>query len=86
MEAGAVARGADGGAAVSNFPKTRAEAEAYRYDKWVGNPGGTRYNAGRCAAEVPDGTGWHRCQCQRKPGKGPDGLYCKQHAKMIGAR
>ena len=66
------------------WPKTRAEAEAYRYNKWGGNPGGTAYRSSRCAYEVREGgLGWHWYQCSRKPGKGPDGLYCGQHAKMV---
>lgn len=66
-----------------NPPKTKAEAEAYRYTVWGGNPDGYRYRPLRCAFEV------HRnpigCQCERRNGYGPDGLYCAQHAKKIKA-
>jgi len=64
-------------------PRTRAEAEAYRYNQWAGNPGGLAYCPTRCAYEVHERGGWHWYQCPRKPGKGPDGLYCGQHAKMV---
>ena len=37
----------------------------------------------RCIAKVPDDTGWHSYQCQRKRGHGPDGKYCWQHAKRF---
>jgi len=65
------------------YPKTRAQAEAYRYHKWAGNPRGWAYSHLRCAAEITDGSGFSWYQCSRKPGKGPDGLYCGQHAKMV---
>lgn len=69
------------GAKMIGWPKTRAQAEAYRYNMWAGNPKGWDFDPERCAAEVSDGTGWHWVQCSRRPGKGPDGLYCGQHAK-----
>lgn len=50
------------------------------YDKWAGSLG-IPEDPKRCVAEVPDGTGWHRYQCRRKRGYGPNGEYCKQHAK-----
>lgn len=37
----------------------------------------------RCVAEVEDSTGWHLFQCSRKRGYGPNGEYCKQHAKIL---
>lgn len=58
-------------------PKTRAEAEKTRY--------GTHhhpraYDPARCAESVRDQGRWPPYhQCERKPGYGPDGLYCKQH-------
>lgn len=60
---------------------TKNEAEAYRYNKWAGNPKGTAHKTGFCAEEVPDKVTWGTYQCSRKNGYGPDGLYCKQHAK-----
>jgi len=64
-------------------PKTRAEAEAYRYNEWAGNPGGSAYRLTRCAYEVYPHVLSHGRQCLHKPGKGPDGLYCGQHAKKV---
>lgn len=44
-----------------------------------GSPKGTPYNETRCAATVSDkGISPLTHQCYRKPGKGPDGLYCGQ--------
>ena len=37
----------------------------------------------RCIARVPYEGGWHFHQCTRKRGYGPDGKYCKQHAKRF---
>jgi hypothetical protein len=65
-------------------PTTKEEAAKCRYRNWAGNPGGDRYNPTQCAEEVPDGGRsvlFH--QCYRKPGYGPDELYCKQHAKLF---
>jgi len=65
-------------------PKTQAEADARVYNKWAGHPQGTRYDSKRCAYEVWDqGRGCMSWQCSRKRGHGPDGLYCKTHAKMV---
>src|SRR3990167_669081 len=55
---------------------------AYLYNRWGGNPGGRAFNPMRCAMEVFRGIGWQH-QCSHKPGKGPGGLYCGQHAKMV---
>lgn len=62
-------------------PKTKEEAEAYRYGGWSGNPRGHAYAPARCAKEV-----WHGMrarQCSKRNGKGPDGLYCGTHAKRF---
>lgn len=64
-----------------NPPKTRAEAEARRYGQWAGNPNGYRFKPSRCACEVS--SKYLLVQCSRKPGHGPDELYCKQHAKKV---
>jgi hypothetical protein len=48
------------------------------YDKWAGNPKGTPEDPARCVVAV-----WafgHAKQCQRKRGKGRDGLLCGTHA------
>jgi hypothetical protein len=64
-----------------NPPKTREEAEKYRYNIWGGNPKGSRFNKTKCAYELMDN--WLLRQCRRNSGYGPDGLYCKQHAKEV---
>lgn len=54
-----------------------------RYGRWAGNPKGVPENTEKCAANI-----WidmRSFQCDRKRGFGPNGLYCKQHAKMIEA-
>ena len=63
-------------------PKTKAEARVKRYGAWAGCQKGQRYDSDRCAEEVWGGGSHIPYQCSRKPGHGPDGLYCKQHAKM----
>ena len=59
------------------YPKTKAKARTYRYGAWAGGA----YHEGDCAYPVPLGCDFF--QCSRRNGKGPGGLYCKQHAKMI---
>lgn len=63
-------------------PKTKTEASKIRYGTWAGNEKGHRYDPERCAYEVMQ---WNDLfsQCSRKPGYGPDSLYCKQHAKIV---
>lgn len=59
-------------------PKTRAEARkrTYGHSLW----GKSKFNPARCAYEVATDTrAPNYLQCNRKPGHGPDGLYCKQH-------
>lgn len=53
------------------------------YNLWAGNPKGTPERCDLCIAEVrASWTAWPiYSQCTRKRGYGPDGLYCKQHAK-----
>ena len=68
--------------AMSNAPKTKAEAWVFRYGTWAGCTKGQRYDPYRCAEEVWGSRTWIPYQCSRKPGYGPDGLYCKQHAKQ----
>lgn len=55
-----------------------------RYNQWAGNTRGWRERPSDCIAEVH----WSQrspltAQCQRKRGKGPDGLFCGTHARMI---
>jgi hypothetical protein len=54
-----------------------------RYGVWGGCPMGQAEDPTRCTEEVwsRENT-WYPHQCSRKRGHGPDGLYCKQHAKQ----
>jgi len=54
-----------------------------RYGIWEGNPKGTKENLNNCIVEVMDGKLLIGYQCRRKRGWGKNGLFCKQHAKMI---
>ena len=65
-----------------NPPKTRKEALAIQYGpKDEGYPGWLQwFNEACCAYPITIGN-W---QCSRRPGHGPDNLYCRQHAKKVG--
>ena len=52
-----------------------------RYGQWAGNPAGKSADKARCAEEVWRDFLSH--QCSRKNGHGPEGIYCKQHAKRL---
>ena len=53
-----------------------------RYGQWAGNQQGYPEDKTRCVQTVwPRSGGWIDSQCKRKRGHGPNGLYCKQHAK-----
>lgn len=53
-----------------------------RYGSWAGDPKGNPENPERCIKEVwPRSGSWTPYQCTRPRGHGPDGLYCRQHAK-----
>lgn len=52
-----------------------------KYGAWAGKPEGNKPNLEHCAQEITDSQGWHFHQCSRKIGHGPNGIYCKQHAK-----
>lgn len=57
------------------------------YGKWSGKPNGNRPDFTKCAASVhPPGMWSIERQCSRSCGHGPDGAYCKTHAKKIEAR
>ena len=60
---------------------TTEELKAYTYGPdWMKR----FYRRFKCAAAVSDGRGTVTfSQCSRKPGHGPGGLYCKQHAKRL---
>jgi len=58
-----------------------------RYNVWAGNPKGYPEVRSDCIEEVASSWGFHGfVQCSRKRGYGPDGLYCRQHAKKIEKR
>lgn len=53
-----------------------------RYGQWAGEPDGHAEDATRCVCEVwPAVNAWVPCQCGRKRGHGPGGLYCKAHGR-----
>jgi hypothetical protein len=53
-----------------------------RFGCWAGCPDGQPEDPTRCIEEVLPASGsWIPRQCCRKRGHGPDGLYCRQHAK-----
>lgn len=55
-----------------------------KYGEWAGNPKGKLENKKNCIVEVQGlGRGLFFYQCERKRGHGENGLYCKQHAKML---
>lgn len=66
---------------INDAPKTIEEARAYRYNKWAGNPKGSKYQEGRCAMAV--WVKWMHRQCSRKAKEGPGNLYCKAHARKF---
>ena len=63
--------------------RNRRRIEMRRYNKWAGHKKGTPEDERLCIVEVHDSHGWLYHQCLRKRGYGENGLYCKQHAKMI---
>ena len=59
-------------------PKTKEEARIYQYGRIYDK---RSYVEDRCAYEVWDN--FTSYQCSRTNGHGTNGLYCKQHAKMV---
>lgn len=64
-----------------NGPRTREEALKYRYAEWAGQPNGIAFDPARCAWEMWESRSFIGHQCHQKSGKGPDGLFCRWHAK-----
>lgn len=58
---------------------SRQHTHKERYGEWAGCPKGYAPDPKKCAAEVCSGYLFH--QCSRALGHGPNGVYCKQHAK-----
>ena len=52
------------------------------YNQWAGNEKGKKENLSKCIEKVWPPPGYISSQCSRKRGYGPEGLYCKQHAKV----
>lgn len=52
-----------------------------RYGVWAGDKVGRIEDPTRCIARVMPWPGYVSAQCSRKRGHGPDGEFCKQHAK-----
>lgn len=52
-----------------------------RYGQWAGNERGFAEKPANCVEEIFSGRSFIGSQCKRSRGFGPDGLYCKQHAK-----
>jgi hypothetical protein len=62
-------------------PPVKSNGER-RYGEWAGNPKGRPEDKTRCIEEVwPRANTWVPYQCSRPRGHGPDGLWCKQHAR-----
>jgi len=65
-----------------DFPETFEEAKQYRYGEFDDQK---KYKEGYCAYEVWPSDGFQiSYQCSRKNGHGINGLYCSQHAKILG--
>jgi hypothetical protein len=57
------------------------------YGEWAGNPNGITERTEDCVEGVYRGSrSFIESQCNRKRGHGPDGLYCKHHAKRHEAK
>lgn len=54
------------------------------YGRWAGKPTGEKEDPELCLEEVWDRFMAH--QCLRRRGHGPDGAFCKQHAKKYALR
>lgn len=52
-----------------------------RYGQWAGNERGHPEDVTRCRESVRGREAWIAHQCHRKRGHGPNGDFCKQHAK-----
>ncbi len=66
-----------------DYPETPEEARTWRYGQWGGNPNGRPYNPKKCAYAVMSEGFCIDYQCLRKPGHGPHGMFCRNHARII---
>jgi len=54
------------------------------YGRWAGKPYGTKEDKERCVVAVWEGDFYYyQCSRKRGHGRGPNGEYCKQHARML---
>lgn len=65
--------------------ESMTDTKERRYGQWAGNPMGNAESPDHCIKEVWPNDRYRMIpyQCCRKRGHGPDGLYCKQHAKKL---
>jgi hypothetical protein len=61
----------------------RNKSGELRFGQWAGNPKGIAERKTDCIAEVHDSPSFLFYQCSRKRGHGPNGEFCKQHAKKL---
>ena len=56
-----------------------------RYGQWAGNKKGNPEDKTKCIVEVcVEQNRWPTFhQCRRKRGHGPEGVLCKQHARIL---
>jgi hypothetical protein len=54
-----------------------------RYGQWAGQLNGRREDITRCVVEIFPRDAYISRQCRRLKGYGPEGEYCKQHAKRF---
>lgn len=59
--------------------KEEKKEAGIRYRKWSANPDGVPEDKTKCIVAV----GLTSTQCSRKRGHGPNGEYCRQHAKIV---
>ena len=72
---------------MNKYPLTAEEAQARIYGRVDRLQRGTPYNPAQCAYEVSVPPWYFEShQCARKPGHGHNGLFCKQHAKLVAER
>jgi len=58
------------------------DGKSRRYHQWAGNSEGVPEDLKRCVVEIY-APKCHSYQCLRPRGNGHNGLFCKQHARMI---
>ena len=65
------------------MPYENPKSDQRRYSVWAGNPRGFPEDKTLCVEEVYKEFVLNASQCSRKRGHGPNGEYCKQHAKKL---